>query len=151
MNGVILKKYFDKRIKNLSALFDELKSGDPEEVIHKIHVEIKKIRFVITVICRFNPREDLKKLYSPFKKVFKKAGKLRDLEIKQQLIKKYFFKNMHHEAAKELKKKEEELLKHFISKTPDYKKETDVKDPIHDALKKLPDIPNVKYIVDLKR
>src|ERR1035437_2952401 len=114
MKTVELKKYFDKT--NQKVISSLLKSGDkhPVKTLHELRVEIKKIRFICNVIGHFNKSPDVEMLGKPYEEVFKKAGKIRSLQMQKKLVSHFDESDILKDLLKGNKHAEEKLMKKFF-------------------------------------
>ena len=88
-------KYLDKEWtdmkKHLKAF---LETGDQEH-IHKFRVQVKKLRALLILMSHTSKQPELLENFKPVRKIFKKAGIIREAFINLQVVKKY---NMDDEA-----------------------------------------------------
>lgn len=84
-----LLKYFKERAKNINKIL----SRSPEEydsgTYHQLRVEIKKLNALSDLVKYCNKKFDQKKYFRPFKKIFKKSGRVRELQLEESVLKKY--------------------------------------------------------------
>lgn len=117
MKTVELKKYYNKT--NQKVISFLLKSGDkhPVKTLHELRVEIKKIRFITHLIQHFDKQSDAGKLYKPYEKVFKKAGKIRTLQMQNKLINQFELTELFDDIIKENNKTGKKLLRKFFKES----------------------------------
>ena len=86
-----LVKYTDRRISAVCRIIELNPSYWKPETFHKLRLEIKKIN-AVSVITDFCIKDfHRKKIFRPFRIIFKKAGTVRDLQIEQNFLKKNKF------------------------------------------------------------
>ena len=123
MDAGVVGRYFRSQLKSFRKNYRELGKKMDEEVIHDFRVALKKIRFILSLTARYNSSTDFKKLYKPFKKVFKEAGLIRDMDIRRQLLSKYFSAKTTRSIVKDLQKEEEKAYTKLLKKSSGYKQE----------------------------
>jgi CHAD domain-containing protein len=99
---VDLPKYFKKRIKKINGLLDRGKEALVQETIHELRVEIKKINALFDLLTKVRKRAPAKKYAKPFNRLFKKAGKLRSIQVEFNLINDHFTENTNSSYLHEL-------------------------------------------------
>lgn len=150
MKPVALKRYFNERNDELVKCIKKFDARNSESSIHDLRVEIKKIHFVILYSLRPDKKHGEEKLYKTYKKIFKKAGAVRDVQMKQELIKKYFQKNSVSEIEDELKSKEKKYIRKFDSSADRYIKTTEkAKKNVLDEISNLQPPPALSYADDI--
>jgi CHAD domain-containing protein len=82
----ILKKYFNKRIDAVGALMTKPNAQFTGEDFHQLRVEIKKIR-ALTAMLKSVENFKSKKTVKPFKKIFDQAGKVREIQLEETMLK----------------------------------------------------------------
>lgn len=113
------EKYFRKSAAVIDRSLKEFReTGDPEE-LHKLRVEIKKIKAMLLLAQHSFNEKMLPEEFQPLKKIFKKAGKIRDADVNAGLLAEHHVKDRKIKAA--LKKTLKEKGKNFIKKTGDYR------------------------------
>ena len=82
-----LSKYFNKRHDFLLKLLH--KQSCSRKHIHKVRVEIKKFNSLFELIkfCFVDFKK--KEIYKPYKEIFLQAGKVRDIQLEEETLKKY--------------------------------------------------------------
>ena len=101
-----LKKYLGKRERAIAALLKEdVRSCDPLAV-HAIRVEIKKMSAFFHLMNYAVREFKRKKTFKPLKVIFRQAGKLRELQVEEAMLKKYAIKSLPNDYRKGLKEKE---------------------------------------------
>lgn len=146
MEALILREYFNHEVRSLKKDYRDLNKKNDKDLIHDLRVDIKKIKFALTFIARYQPHLNFKKLYKPFKKIFKKAGEIRDADIKQELLEKYFGKRKIRDLAKVLNESEEKMHRQLREKFGDRKsKVNEAKGSAEKKLNELPRISPAEY------
>lgn len=100
-----------QEIKELDKLWKKMKghikafltSGDQEQ-LHQFRVQVKKIKALLTLFKAEPDNKNLLKLFKPIKKVFKKAGEIRNAYINLKLLEE------HHLENEDFKKQQQQLL-----------------------------------------
>ena len=108
-----LKKYFDKSNQKVLNCLENMEVKSLVKTLHELRVEIKKIRFVGHLIKHFNVKSDTEKMFKPYEKVFKVAGKIRSLQMHEKLIKQFELSDDLGDFIKENHRGEKKLLKKF--------------------------------------
>ena len=129
-----LEKYFKKRVKKIYSLIEEPEDSFNADVFHKLRVEIKKVKALLKLLKKTNKKFELKELFKPYKEIFEKAGRVRELQLEEEFWKKRniedvpaqyvnqlrsnrkiarkdFFELLDNNILKKLKKREHEILK----------------------------------------
>lgn len=79
--------YLKKIMKNLNALLKKSPAEFLDEDFHKLRVEIKKLKAVAGFIEFVNKNFSKKKALNSFKKIYKQAGKIRELQLEAYFLK----------------------------------------------------------------
>jgi CHAD domain-containing protein len=117
MKTAELKKYFDKTNQKVIKYLLKSDNKHPVKTLHELRVEIKKIRFISHLIQHFDKQSDAGKLYKPYEKVFKKAGKIRTLQMQNKLIYQFELTELFDDIIKENNKTGKKLLKKFFKES----------------------------------
>ncbi|MBS1517817.1 MAG: CHAD domain-containing protein [Bacteroidetes bacterium] len=90
----ILVAYLKRREDNISFLLNKPRGLFTSGTFHKLRVEIKKLNalFCLIKFCVRNFKK--KKLFKPFRTVFRLAGKVREIQVEEAMLNKYFINNM---------------------------------------------------------
>lgn len=115
----LIHKYTDKQFSLLARYLDTfLKSRDPE-TLHQARVNIKKIKSVLHLLGYSKKKFRVRKSYLPFRKIFRRAGELRDPYVHAQVV-----ENLHEGCIKEpgVTKKTKKLTRIFVDDIPAFKK-----------------------------
>ena len=89
-----LTRYIEDREIAIQLLMKRPMDKFTAVTFHKLRVEIKKLNAFLHFICFYSNDFKRKKAYKPFKKLFKQAGKVRELQIELKLLKKYKLDNL---------------------------------------------------------
>jgi len=85
-----LKKYLITRKNAINLLLEKPPQFFTPSTFHLLRVEIKKIYafFELLESCSKDFKRD--NAFKPFRKIFRQAGKVREIQVEQMLLKKYF-------------------------------------------------------------
>lgn len=123
-----LKQYFDKQYLRFVNLYKECKENYDIEVVHDMRVCMKKIKAFLLFIEALEPDSiSAKTLLVNFKKLYKKAGSIRDIQM-QKVIALQFEKDLDTvftDYINYLNKKEKKAIKVFENKKWIYDPEQD--------------------------
>jgi CHAD domain-containing protein len=99
-----LTKYLKKRKTTIDFLLKTPENKYTSITFHKLRVEIKKLNslFDLINICSTNFKRKI--TYKPFKSIFRQAGKVRELQIEDAMLKNYFENKVIKDYSKSLKK-----------------------------------------------
>jgi len=81
-------------ISNVDAIYTLLKTPKSEftkSAFHRLRVEIKKLNAIFTLTNFCSNDFQRKKTFLPFKEIFDQAGKVRELQIEEEILEKYLF------------------------------------------------------------
>lgn len=84
----LLKTYFHKRLENIGALMEKPQNQFSPEDFHKLRVEIKKQKALFKMVAYCTKHFKSQLLFKPLKQLFLQAGKVRDLQLEAEMIKK---------------------------------------------------------------
>ena len=81
-----LIKYFNKRKSTIDSILKKSNSKYNSKTIHKLRIEIKKLNALFDLIyfCENNFKQ--KKTFEPLKFIFRQAGKVRELQLEEEMI-----------------------------------------------------------------
>jgi CHAD domain-containing protein len=82
--SALVKSFLQKKTDHLVLSFEKPAESYSENDFHRLRVDIKRIRAMLTLLDNTLPHFHRKKYYAPFKIIFRQAGKIRDLQV--QLI-----------------------------------------------------------------
>lgn len=88
-----LKKYLNSRKVNIDFLLGKPKRSYTAGTFHKLRVELKKLKALLDLVNYRSKDFKRSSTYKPFKKVFRQAGKVRELQIQEAMLKKNFPNN----------------------------------------------------------
>jgi CHAD domain-containing protein len=97
------KKYFKKRIKAINSLLGKPRLTYTPDTFHKLRIEIKRLEAFFDLIKFCSKDFKRRKTYKPFKHIFRQAGKVRDLQVEETMMKKYFVINILNEYRSKLR------------------------------------------------
>ncbi|MEJ6979547.1 CHAD domain-containing protein [Pedobacter sp. P351] len=84
-----LTKYLENRKDSITALINKPIHTYTSDTFHQLRIEIKKLNAFIDLIKFCAPDFKRKKTAKPFKLLFRQAGKVRELQLQEEMIKKY--------------------------------------------------------------
>lgn len=84
-----LKKYFKSRVKGIETELQKPDKNFNKEDFHNLRVEIKKTRALAAMVNSATKKFNRKKTLKPLKKIFQQAGKVRELQLEEALLRKY--------------------------------------------------------------
>lgn len=114
-----LKKYLKTREESILFLLKKPRRLYTAGTFHKLRVEIKKLNAFFDFIKYCSPEFKRKKVFNPFKQIFKQAGKVRDIQIEEAMLKKYFNTNLlkeYRSGLRQLRLKEQDAYFAIINK-----------------------------------
>ena len=112
--------YLKKVRKNITALLKKSPVIFKDEDYHKLRVEIKKLKALAGFIQFSNKHFSQKKTLKPFLKVYKQAGKIRELQLEDAFLKKnnvQFIEHYLDEMSKRIKKEKKKFGSLISKKT----------------------------------
>lgn len=99
-----LTKYLKKRKTTIDFLLKIPQNKYSPNIFHQLRVEIKKLNSLFDLIHFCSNDFKRRTTYKPFKSIFRQAGKVRELQIEDAMIKNYFEKKVVKDYRKNLKK-----------------------------------------------
>ena len=109
-----LEKYFTKRVTTLDLLLERPKYKYTLESYHKLRVEIKKLNALFKLVDYSVAGFKRKKYFKPLKNIFAQAGKVRELQLEDAMLKKlalhYSLKNYRYDLKKHCLKEQEKFF-----------------------------------------
>lgn len=81
-----LNKYTHSRMKRLAAALENYHQFQEIDSLHRIRVEIKKLRAVVQAVAFADRHIDILKAFSPIRKIFRKAGQIRHPGVIRELV-----------------------------------------------------------------
>lgn len=85
-----LDQYLKTRKKAIFLLLEKPRSSYTPETFHKLRIELKKLHSFFRLLNYCSKDFKLNKLFKPFRLIFRQAGKVRELQVEEVMIKKYF-------------------------------------------------------------
>lgn len=110
-----LKKYLNSRKVNIGFLLGKPKRNFTPGTFHKLRIELKKLNAFLDLVNYCSREFRKKKIFKPFKQVFRQAGKVRELQLQQAMLKKYFPHNSIPGYKTILRKSRLKAMRHFFS------------------------------------
>lgn len=110
-----LTKYLKKRKDVIDSLLRKPNDKYTATTFHKLRVEIKKLNSSFDLINFCSTNFKRKATYKPYKIIFGKAGKVRELQIEDAMLKNYFDNKYIKDYRKSLKKIRLKAEKDFFS------------------------------------
>ena len=99
-----LTKYLKKRKNAIDFLLRKPSKKYTPNTFHKLRVEIKKLNSLFDLIHFCSNDFKRKTTYKPFQSIFPQAGKVRELQIEDAMLKNYFEKKVIKDYRKNLKR-----------------------------------------------
>lgn len=115
-----LKKYLKKRVGVLNFLLEQQQLSYTPDTFHKLRIEIKRLHALFDLLDYSSIKFKRKKNFKPFKLIFEQAGKVRELQIEESLLKEHFINYLLIQYSNHLKKnqlKEQEYFFSILNKT----------------------------------
>jgi hypothetical protein len=81
-----LKKYLNKRKSAITFLLEKQQESFTPDTFHTLRLEIKKLNALFNLVNFCAPAFSRKKTFKPFKLIFSKAGKIRELQVENALL-----------------------------------------------------------------
>ena len=81
--------YLRKRAKSIHSILEKPEVEYSTNTFHKLRVEIKKVKALFDLIYFCSEDFEFEKHFRPFKEIFVLAGKVRELQLEEQLLNKY--------------------------------------------------------------
>lgn len=97
------RKYFEKEWKEMQTSLKSYLKKEQQEDLHKFRVQVKKLRAFLILSGSTDHGPDLIKHFKPVRKIFKKAGEIRNAYMNQELGK------MHQVASDEFMHNQRQL------------------------------------------
>ena len=104
-----LKGYLNRREEAILLLLAKPAPVCTPATFHQLRVEIKKLRALFELINHCAPSFKQSKNFKPFRVLFRQAGKVREIQVEEGLLKKYFTGNtlqVYRNSLKQLRLKE---------------------------------------------
>ena len=106
-----LTKYLKKREAAINFLLEKPTRAYTPDTFHKLRVEINKLNAFFELINFYSKDFKRKKTFKPFKLIFRQAGKVRELQVEEAMLRKYFLNDLlkdYRDSLKKLRLKEKE-------------------------------------------
>ena len=84
-----LKKYTKQRLRRIRRYLNAYAAAPDHEILHKLRLEIKKLRALLKMLHYQNAKFDQRKIFVPFKEIFKACGAIRDPYVMRTLSEKF--------------------------------------------------------------
>lgn len=110
-----LKKYLNSRKVTIDFLLGKPKRNFTPGTFHKLRIELKKLNAFLDLVNYCSKDFRKKKTFKLFKQVFRQAGKVRELQLQEAMLKKYFPANSIPEYKALLRKFRLEETRIFLS------------------------------------
>ena len=147
-----LTKYLKKWEDAINFLLEKTPRAYTSGTFHKLRVEIKKIHAFFELINFCSKDFKRKKTFKPFKLIFGQAGKVREIQVEEAMLKEYFLNDLlknYKDSLKKLRLKEQEDFFWIVTKKFDARLKKTYRE-IVPFLKKM-DKKKVKSYMEKKR
>ncbi len=111
------KSYTDKQLRTLHRLLKEYAVLHDTETLHKIRVDIKRIKAALKLLGYRSPRFNTHRHYLPFRDIFRKANQIREPELMVKLLMAYKIEGI---AGEHLLTARAPLITSFRKKIPSF-------------------------------
>lgn len=108
-------KYLKNRRDAINSLLEKSTRLYTPATFHKLRVELKKLDAFFDLIKFCSKDFKHKKTLKPFKLIFNHAGMVRELQVEEAMLKKYFLNNLLTEYSYSLKKLRLQEQKNYFS------------------------------------
>lgn len=123
-----LIKYFKKRKANIVTLLEKPRSEYSADTFHELRVEIKKLNALFHLVEGCTKDFHRKKIFKPFKLIFSQAGKIRELQLEEAMLKKHFPRsslvNYKNDIKQQGLNEQDEFFRMVNDKLPDHLEES---------------------------
>ena len=147
-----LVSYQKIRFANILKLIGKLTLAIDAETLHDLRVELKRTRFLKTIIAQYEKKQLVKRAYEPFKKLFKKLGKVRGQQVNLYRLGTTLPDDAESKARQHFQSKHQKLEKKLKKSLK--KCEADLQAGItamNTMIKQLPDWDETEFLKALKR
>ncbi|MDO8316634.1 MAG: CHAD domain-containing protein [Flavobacterium sp.] len=110
-----LETYFKNRKKALNLILEKAPDSYTIETFHELRVEIKRLKALFELIAFCSKKFKSRKTFKPFRIIFKQAGKIRELQLEQTILKEQPDFHLLKKYPSRLKKQETKKIKKFFS------------------------------------
>lgn len=111
----VLETYFNNHKSAVNRLLETAPVVYTVETFHELRVELKRFKALFELVAFCSKTFKLKKTFAPFKIIFKKAGKLREIQVVQAILEQQPSFHLIKSYSYRLKKREERERKDFFS------------------------------------
>lgn len=114
-----LTKYSKNRKAAINSLLEKPKRKYTSGTFHKLRVEIKKLNALFELLKFCSKDFKQKNTFKPFKLIFRQAGKIRELQIQEEMLNKYLLDsslNDYIASLKKLRLKEQKMFFSIVNK-----------------------------------
>jgi CHAD domain-containing protein len=114
-----LKKYLKKRRVAINFLLEKPAQSYSPSTFHKLRIEIKKLDALFELLDFCSKNFKRRKNFKPFKLIFRQAGKVRELQVEEAMLKKYFpadFLAGYRANLKEVRLKERQIFFSMVNR-----------------------------------
>jgi CHAD domain-containing protein len=104
----VITAYFQKQLNIIERILEKRHRKMSKEDIHRLRIAVKKIKALSTLVLFCRPDFRINKFMKPFNRIFKVAGKMRELQLEISRLKKMqsgSLKDYLHHLKTRLKKK----------------------------------------------
>ncbi|MBK9737655.1 MAG: CHAD domain-containing protein [Saprospiraceae bacterium] len=108
-------KYLHNREAAIHFILAKQRHKYTSKTFHKLRIEIKKLNALLDLINFCAQDFKQKKTLKPFKQIFHKAGKVREIQLEEVILKKYCINNSLKDFRRNLKKLRLKEQKYFFS------------------------------------
>lgn len=114
--------YQKVRFANILKYIGKLAQAIDAETLHDLRVELKRVRFLKTILIHHKKKKDVDKAYAPFKKLFEKLGEIRGPHVNLYRLNTTLRMGVERKAQKHFQSKRERLeqnLRKYLVKSVD--------------------------------
>lgn len=81
--------YFQRTAAQIETNFTTAANHASVDAIHDFRVCLKRLRALVNLVERVNPVFSSKRTFKPFRRIFKAAGGVRDLQVQEELVRRW--------------------------------------------------------------
>ena len=147
-----LTRYLEHREGAIHLLVKRYKNRFSADTIHRLRLEIKKLNAFLHLISFCSDDFKRKKTFNPFKKLFRQAGKVRELQLEKKILKKYQIDNLLNDYSDGLNKLRAVEKETFCSMAKG-KRALKLKGKFHDIIRFISRVDGIKaaeYLAEYK-
>jgi CHAD domain-containing protein len=144
--------YQKVRFTYIQKLIGKLGQTMDAETLHDLRVELKRVRFLKTILVQHKKKKEVNKAYEPFKKLFKQLGKIRGQQVNLYRLSTTRKKGVEASAQKHFQRERETLeqkLKKSLTKSVNALRESML--AMEDMVALLPDWSEADLIKSLQK